>query len=183
MDSGAELPPARRSRAFGRVNQTIVNVQAILDVLAKYRVGFVIIGGVAAGLLGSSSLTGDLDICYERSRENMRALAGALVELGATLRGVEPGLPFQLDAKTLELGDSFTFQTMAGPLDILGTPSGTGGFADLIRKAEDLQLGEVSAKLASLDDLIRMKRAAGRPKDRIELEILGALRDEIDREN
>jgi hypothetical protein len=41
--------------------------------------------------------------------------------------------------------------------------------------AQDLEV-----PVASLDDLIRMKRAAGRPKDRIELEILGALRDEID---
>jgi len=148
----------------------------------KHEVRFVIIGGVAAILLGSSSLTADLDICYDRSRENLRALASALRELGATLRGVEPGLPFQLDAKTLQLGDSFTFQTVAGPLDILGTPSGTEGFADLIRKAEDYELAGHRVQVTSLDDLIRMKKAAGRAKDRIELEILGALRDEIDRE-
>jgi hypothetical protein len=34
--------------------------------------------------------------------------------------------------------------------------------------------------VASLDDLIRMKRAAGRPQDRIAVEWLSALRDELD---
>lgn len=152
-----------------------------LRVLNAHGVQYVVIGGVAAGLLGSSSITRDLDICYERSRPNLEALAKALRELEAYLRGVEPGLPFQLDARTLQLGDSFTFVTKYGNLDILGTPSGTGGYPDLVRKASDVDLGSVTVKVVSLDDLIRMKRAAGRPKDRIELEILGALREEIDR--
>jgi hypothetical protein len=43
-----------------------------------------------------------------------------------------------------------------------------------------MDIGGVTVKVASIDDLIRMKRAAGRPKDLIELEVLGALRDEID---
>jgi hypothetical protein len=145
-------------------------------------VSFVVIGGLAARAHGSSTLTEDLDICYERSRANLQALASALRELGATLRGVEPGLPFQLDAKTIELGDSFTFRTVAGNIDILGMPAGTGGFADLARKAVDVPIGASIVKVTSLDDLIRMKRASGCSKDRIELVILGALRDEIDRE-
>lgn len=103
-------------------------------------------------------------------------------ELGATLRGVEPGLPFQLDASTLALGGSFTFATDAGALGCLGTPAGTGGYRDLARQAVAFEIEGLSVRVASLDDLIRMKRAAGRPKDRVELEILGALCDEIDRE-
>ena len=87
-----------------------------------------------------------------------------------------------LDARTLLLGDGFAFATDAGPLDCLGTSSGTGGYADLARKAARFRLGELEFRVASLDDLIRMTRAAGRPKDRIELEVLGALRDELDGE-
>lgn len=78
-------------------------------------------------------------------------------------------------------GDSFTFKTKYGNLDILAMPGGTGGYPDLVRKASDVDFGSIKVKVVSLDDLIRMKRAAGRPKDRIELEILGALREEIDR--
>ncbi len=154
----------------------------IVRTLHSHGVLFVVIGGLAGQMHGSPTLTRDLDICYERSPRNLAALAAALREMHATLRGVEPDLPFQLDSKTLELGDSFTFQTDYGSFDCLGTPYGTGGFPDLIRKALTGLIGETPIKAAALDDLIRMKRAAGRPKDRIELEILGALRDEIDGE-
>jgi hypothetical protein len=90
-------------------------------------------------------------------------------------------LPFQLDARTLLAGDSFTFVTDAGDFDLLGTPEGTGGYEDLARTAVKTDLDGLVVLVASIDDLIRMKKAAGRPKDLIELEVLGALRDEIDR--
>jgi hypothetical protein len=81
---------------------------------------------------------------------------------------------------TLRAGDHFTFTTTAGSLDCLGTPAGTQGFADLEASATDEDLGRLVVRVASLDDLIRMKRAAGRPKDLIEVEWLSALRDELD---
>lgn len=139
-----------------------------------------LIGGVAANAHGSPSVTIDLDICYERSDESLERLTVTLRDLNARLRGVDPSLPFQLDAKTLKMGDSFTFTTDAGDLDCLGTPPGTDGFNDLIANATLVDFDGVRAFVASIDDLIRMKRAAGRPKDRIELEVLGALRDEIE---
>jgi hypothetical protein len=154
----------------------------LLRVLLAHGVTFIVIGGVAARTHGSPSLTRDLDICYERSRPNLERLARALQELHATLRGAPPDLPFRLDVGTLAVGDSFTFATDAGDLDCLGTPSGTDGYPDLIRNAADVELADLVVKVVGLEDLIRMKRAAGRPKDRIELEVLGALRDEIDGE-
>ena len=45
--------------------------------------------------------------------------------------------------------------------------------------SQEVDLGGFTIRVASIDDLIRMKRAAGRPKDLIEVEVLGALRDEI----
>ncbi len=153
----------------------------LLEVLDRHGVKFVVIGGIAARLLGSPTLTRDLDICYARDAANVLALADALGELHAQLRGVEPGLPFRGDARTLKAGDSFTLQTDAGDLDLLGTPAGTDGYRDLARSAERTELGGIAPLVASVDDLIRMKRAAGRPKDLIEVEVLGALRDEIDR--
>ena len=127
-------------------------------------------------------MTDDIDICYARDEENLRQLASALEELGARLRGpnLPAHLPFLLDAKTLALGDSFTFSTRAGPLDILATPSGTRGFADLEADAVEMRLGDIRVLVASLDALIRMKRAAGRKKDLIEVEVLGAVRRELE---
>lgn len=123
----------------------------------------------------------DLDICYERNGPNYEALAAALRELGATLRGAPEGIPFQLDAQSIKMGDSFTFNTAAGPLDCLGTPSGTNGYADLRKNATTFELApDLRVDVCSLDDLIRMKRAAARRKDLIEVEILAAVKEEIE---
>ena len=125
-------------------------------------------------------MTVDLDICYRRDPRNLQRLSAALQALGGRLRGTAGDVPFLLDAKTLAAGDHFTLTTDLGDLHLLGTPAGTSGFDDLVAHASDMELDGFSVKVASLDDLIRMKRAAGRPKDRVELEILGALREELE---
>jgi hypothetical protein len=150
-----------------------------LRALDRHGVRLVLIGGLGARLHGSPSVTNDLDVCYERSPENLDRLAEALRGLEARLRGAPTDVPFQLDARTLSAGDHFTFVTSAGNLDILGTPAGVDGFDELLRNAEAMDLGGLTVPVASIDDLITMKQAAGRPKDLIEVEVLGALRDEI----
>ena len=148
----------------------------------QHRVRYVLIGGYASSVLGAPIVTNDLDVCYERTAENMTRLAEALEELQATLRvaGVDEDLPFILDGRTIAAGDSFTFNTDAGPIDVLGTPSGTGGFRDLDADATTYDLGEeLLVRVVSLDDLIRMKEAARRPKDEAHLHVLAALRQRI----
>jgi hypothetical protein len=153
-----------------------------LEILAKHRVRFVLIGGVAGNLRGSTTVTQDVDVCYARDDENLERMAVALRELNARLRGSPPDVPFVLDAQTLKMGDHFTFATDAGSLDVLGYPSGIpGGYEELERASDPIRIAPgLTVQVASIDDLIRMKRAAGRPKDLIEVEVLGALRDEID---
>jgi hypothetical protein len=148
--------------------------------LDRHDVRFVVIGGVGARLHGSPTVTNDTDICYERSPENLEKLAAALRDLGATLRGVEDDVPFLLDAKTLAAGDHCTFTTLAGGLDCLGTPAGVGGFDELVDGAVPFDVDGLTVLVASIDDLIRMKRAAGRPQDLMAVEWLSAVRDEID---
>jgi hypothetical protein len=66
-----------------------------------------------------------------------------------------------------------------GPLDVLGMPSGVNGFDELITNFVEFDLGDgLVLPVCDLDDLIRMKRASGRTKDRIELEVLAAVKDE-----
>jgi hypothetical protein len=151
-----------------------------LRTLDRHHVRFVVIGGLGARLHGSPTVTNDTDICYERSLENLEKLAAALRDLGATLRGLEEDVPFLLDAKTLAAGDHFTFETRAGSFDCLGTPAGVGGFDDLADGAVPFDVDGITVLVASIDDLIRMKRAAGRPKDLIEVEVLGAVQAEIE---
>ncbi|HEY6844036.1 MAG TPA: hypothetical protein VI391_07705 [Thermoanaerobaculia bacterium] len=153
----------------------------ILQTLHRHDVRFVIIGGIAGRLWGSTTVTNDLDICYARDRANLEALASALNALKAKLRGVDRDVPFVLDARSLKMGDSFPFATIAGSLDCLGTPAGSKGYEGLARTATRMDVGGLEVAVASLEDLIQMKRAAGRPKDLIEVEVLAAVRDEIDR--
>lgn len=153
--------------------------ERILRTLAEHRVRYVLIGGLAGRLWGSPTVTNDLDLCYARDRVNLERLAEALRALDARLRGVDSDVPFLLDAETLERGDHFTFATAAGNLDILGHPAGSRGFEDLIATATRMRLSGGTVPVTDLDDLIAMKRAAGRPKDRVEVEILTALRDEL----
>lgn len=152
---------------------------ALLKTLVRDEVEFIVIGGAAANAWGSPLATIDLDICYARSTANLEHLAGALRGLNARLRGTDEDAPFLLEAKTLGAGDHFTLVTDLGPLDLLGTPAGTDGYRDLIKNAIEIEIDEVSVRVVSLDDLIRMKKAAGRPKDRIAVENLAALRDEL----
>jgi hypothetical protein len=151
---------------------------SILHALFDRRVRFVLIGGLAGAIRGSPVITGDVDICHARDRENLSRLAEALGGLSARLRGAPPDVSFQLDLATLEAGDHFTFATTLGALDCIGTPAGTDGFADLDASATDESLDGIVVRVASLEDLIRMKRAAGRRQDLIAVEWLEALRDE-----
>jgi hypothetical protein len=153
----------------------------ILRRLQAHKVRFVLIGGLAAKAHGSPTLTGDIDICPARDVENLDGLAAALGELGAVLRGAPRDLPFHPDRRTLERVEILTLTTDRGDLDVVLRPPGVNGFEELRANAVDAELDDrLVVSVAALDDLIRMKRAAGRPKDRVELEILGALRDEIE---
>jgi hypothetical protein len=157
----------------------------ILATLLEHGVAFVVVGGLAAQAHGSPSLTGDVDVCFDRATDNLERLVAALADLDATRRDVEaagPWLP-PLDTRTLRAGTTFTLTTRFGDLDLLGAPDPGLDYASLVARAVTTSVEGRPLAIASLDDLIAMKRAAGRPKDRIELEILGAVREELDRQD
>lgn len=155
----------------------------ILRSLIGHGVQFIVVGGLAAQAHGSPSLTGDLDICYARDGENLDRLASSLAELTAVRRGLPADAPRMppLDGGTLRAGGLCTLSTLAGDFDLLADPDPGFDYERLKAFAVSTRVAGHPVLIASLSDLIDMKRAAGRPKDRIELEILGALRDELDR--
>lgn len=153
----------------------------LLRTLRAADVRFVLIGGLAAQVHGSPSLTLDVDICFDLDRSNLDRMARCLADLAAYRRDMPPGVQSPLDERALRAGDVFTLRTRHGDLDLLAHPDPGLDYASLERHAITAEVLGVEVKVASLDDLMAMKRAAGRPKDRIELEILGALREEIDR--
>ncbi len=161
-------------------SRTDFHPERVIGLLGRHGVRYVLIGGLAAVTHGAPLVTQDIDICYAREHDDLERLAAALHKVHATLRGADPDLPFKPDARTLRAGDAFTLTTDLGWIDLLGTPDGSSGYEDLARTAERFTLFGHQVLVASIDDLIRMKRAAGRPKDLLAVEELGALREELD---
>lgn len=147
----------------------------LLTILSRANVEFIVIGGFAATAHGSAHVTADLDVVYRRTTENITRLAAALEPLQPYLRGAPPGLPFRFNVETIRRGLNFTLRTTAGDLDLLGEATGGGPYDDLIMHTETRELLGLQCRFVNLETLIRLKRAAGRPKDleRIaELELL-----------
>lgn len=151
-------------------------VERILRTLTSHGVDFVVVGGIAATLLGSARDTFDLDICPAFDADNLDSLGKALVELEARLRGVEEAVPFTPNGRALWNVDLLTLDTVAGPVDILIRPNGAPPYEHLRRRAERKDLGSFSVLVASIEDLIAMKEAAGRPKDLVVVEELEAIK-------
>ena len=116
-------------------------------------------------LHGSARNTFDLDVCFATDDVNLNALGDVLVELGARLRGVREDVPFTPDARTLRRVELLTLATVAGDFDVIARPSGAPAYAALRRRAERFDLGGFAVLVASVEDLIAMKQAAGRVKD------------------
>jgi hypothetical protein len=153
--------------------------KALLELLARHGVDFVLIGGVAAAARGSARGTYDLDVAYARDEANLERLANALREVDASLRGAPPDVPFILDANTLEQGLNFTFATTSGSLDVLGEPAGAPHYRELRAAATPVEIRGVKVLVASIDHLIAMKEAAGRPHDKTVAAELRAISDEL----
>lgn len=146
--------------------------------LSDNGVEFIVVGGVAAGALGSARTTTDLDVVYGRDAGNLERLASALRPLSPTLRGAPPGLPFLWDAETLKRGLNFTLTTTLGSIDVLGEIAGGGTYESLLAHSSWQDVLGVRCRCIDLPTLIRVKRAAGRAKDFEAIAELEALLEE-----
>lgn len=147
---------------------------------------YVVIGGVAGTVHGSSRVTNDLDICYDDSPDNRDNLARLLVAWNARLRGVEADLPFIIDARTLADLAVLTLVTDHGDLDVFREVAGVGDYRACHKRSEPVDIEEVSFAALSLPALIAAKREAGRKRDLdhlVELEALLELKRPSRRRN
>ncbi len=144
----------------------------LLRALSQGAVRYVLIGGVAAAAHGSSRLTQDVDVVYERTPDNMERLARALAPYEPYLRGAPRGLPFRWSPETLSNGLNFTLTTSLGDIDLLGEVAGGGTYQDLLRDSISLRIFGSDCLCVTLPRLIHLKRAAGRPRD---LEVIAEL--------
>jgi predicted nucleotidyltransferase len=155
-----------------------LGLRQLLEVLDRHSVDFIVIGGIAGVVYGSAYPTYDFDILYARNEKNLERMAAALKDLKVTLRNAPADLPFQVDGRTLAAGSNFTFETEFGPLDILGEAAGMRDYEAMRADAREEKVWGVPVRVVSLDDLIRMKRAAGRPKDKLMVEEYVAIAED-----
>jgi hypothetical protein len=153
---------------------------SMLARLVEKEVRFVVVGGLAAAAHGSSRVTNDLDVCYDAmDPANIETLASILAGWQAYPRGVETGLPFIMDARTLRGAPTLTLTTSEGDIDVLDRIAGVGDHAAVRKHSEKITALGVTFRVLNLPSLIKAKRAAGRPRDfdhLPELEALLALR-------
>jgi hypothetical protein len=160
---------------------TPTDFEGLLRRLLEGGVDFILVGGVAAALHGAARATYDVDVVYDRTPANIGRLVATLAPIDPYLRGAPAGLPFRFDVDTVSRGLNFTLQTTSGDLDLLGDVTGGGGYADLLPCTVPLPLFGRTCRAVTLDKLIELKRAAGRPKDNEAIAELEALRDECGR--
>ena len=143
----------------------MTNLERQLRLLVDAGVDFIVIGGMAAAAHGSARATLDLDVVYARDAANVRRLVGALAPHKPYLRGAPPGLPFVLDEPTVFHGLNFTLTTDVGDFDLLGEVVGGGTYGELLPHTVEIDAFGVRCRYVTLDALLTLKRAAGRPKD------------------
>jgi len=148
----------------------------MLRALTEGGVDFVVIGGIAVMLAGYGRATRDLDIMFAGDGANLTVLGKVLTGLEARLRGVGDEVPFVADERTLVGIQLLTLETSLGWLDIHKQVPGVESFARLRDRAVRITLGDFAVRVASVDDLLAMKAAAGRPQDRLDIAALEAIK-------
>jgi hypothetical protein len=156
----------------------VTDFERLLAAFTQSDVEFIVVGGFAATAHGSAHITVDLDVVYRRTTANIDRLVRALQPLQPYLRGAPSGLPFRWDADTVRQGLNFTLVTLAGDLDLLGEATGGGTYEALLPHSDVRDVAGLECRFVNLQTLIRLKRAAGRPKDLERIAELEALHQE-----
>lgn len=141
------------------------NFRELLPLLIRNEVRFIVIGGGAALAHGAARATYDVDIVYARDPDNLHKLVTALRPYHPYPRGAPAGLPFHWDVATIRAGLNFTLTTDLGDLDLLGEVLGGGTYEELLDESLELDAFEIPCRFVTLEKLIELKTAAGRPKD------------------
>ncbi len=153
--------------------------ETILATLVGRDVEFVVIGGLAAVAHGSRRVTRDIDVFVQPESANLARLESALAELGA-VQLVEKGAERPIrpaDMAMVGIGTTLHTRSPSGRLDVVGAPAGAAPYHDIRRRSIVGHVGGVEVRIAGLDDLIAMKRAAGRPLDLQDIADLVASND------
>lgn len=151
----------------------------VFETLNRHGVDYLVIGGFAVIAHGHVRATKDIDLVASDQRDNLERLAVALRELGARIRGIDADLlpvdPTNPD--DLAGGANWTLITDAGWVDLMGEPPGATPYAQMRARSIHRRVRNVDIPIIGIDDLIRMKKAAGRPRDIADIAALTSSRN------
>jgi len=162
--------------------------EPLIAALIDHEIDFIVVGGYAVAAHGFPRATKDIDICPDPSRENLAKLARALDVLEATPIGLdefEGEFDLEPDLDGLRMSGNWTLLTKHGRLDLMqtfsfeGSADGEGRYSDLVSRAVERDFLGHRVKFCSYDDLLRMKQAAGRAQDKVDVESLRVARGEL----
>jgi predicted nucleotidyltransferase len=159
----------------------VLRPSAILRALAEGKVEFVVVGGIAVQAHGYIRATADLDVVPRPTLLNLSRLGETLVELQAAPRRTTATINVT-DPQLLKRVPMVPLITRYGRLDLLNIEHLAGApasYDDLDSRALAVTLDGIEIRVAGLDDLLRMKRAAGREQDRLDIAALTRTDDEL----
>jgi hypothetical protein len=152
------------------------DLEALLLALQRGGVAFIVVGGAAAVIHGAPVSTQDLDIVPRQHEGDAARLLAVLGDLEARFRPVLPGRDLPPTEQHVRGAGQLNLTTRLGPLDVLCRLHDARGYDELLPHTREIVDGELALRLIDLETLIEIKEAAGRPKDRLVVEILRALR-------
>jgi hypothetical protein len=154
------------------------DARELFKALAHHDVEYIVVGGIAIQAYGGQRLTQDLDVAIAASTDNVVRVASALLALDARILGPDGQRSRSVpSAPLLASSDLWHLITIHGPLDVLTLPAHLGSFTDMRARAHEVPLGDLSIPIAHREDLLKMKRAAGRPQDLADVRLLESLDD------
>jgi len=154
------------------------NLNNLLQVLLNNEIDFVLIGGFAGVVHGSTQVTRDLDICTLVTPAQVEKLRVALRELNPKHR-MNPGFKpsFLSEPKEVKNLRNIYLETDLGILDIISEVTEVGDFEQVKKNSVQIELFGHKCKVISVDALIKAKEKMGRPKDKLVVAELKALRN------
>lgn len=149
---------------------------SLIRALQKQGLRFVVIGGLAVHWNTSIECSSVADIVYADDSENVERLAAFLPTIHARVLGRPANDGFVITSATLQRVRFLNLYTDLGEVDIMREIPGVDSFEGLWERAVPMDFGGFVVRVASIDDLISMKRAANRPKDQAHIYELLALK-------
>ena len=132
----------------------------------------VLIGNAAAALQGAPVTTVDFDFMFRKTPSNLKKLKALATTLRATV--LRPYYPVSDLYRVTRDDDGLQ-------LDFMATIHGVHSFAGLRARASKVEIGGAELLVASLSDIIKSKKAAGRPRDLAVIDVLERTHEEATR--